>query len=254
MDIGSSIQDSTKRQPQGDSKSAGFINGDEAMMGALRIFMDQAEVIVRQEFKKQLEDKDKEITEKDKKIKELEALLAINQGKKIIPLSPAAPPMREYRYDHTLFPKDNGDVIIDCLIDLTKCKRENDRYVLVNKTDWLIMVKALSYFGVYIGDGDDFLCNILPNVLKYMDDAKRITQLSAKQRNFDTIDPYSPILTIPVDRWNKEARKERENITQLKREGKKTPNANNTTLNRCLNIKVNLRNILINHDVQLENY
>ena len=151
MDTATSIQDSTNRLPQGDSKSAGFINPDEALMGAFGIFIEQAKAIVRQEFKKQLEEKDNEISEKDKKIKELEALLAINQGKKVIPLSPAVPPMREYRYDYTLFPKDNGDVIIDCLIDLTKCKRENDRYVLVNKTDWLIVVKALSYFGVYIG-------------------------------------------------------------------------------------------------------
>ena len=253
MDTATSIQESTQRPPQVGDKSVGFIN-DETLKGAVGIFMEQAKVIVRQEFKKQLEDKDHEISERDKKIKELEALLAINQGKKVIPLSPAVPPMREYRYDYTLFPKDNGDVIIDCLIDLTKCKRENDRYVLVNKTDWLIVVKALSYFGVYIGDGDDFLSNILPNVLKYMDDAKRITQLTAKQINFETIDPYSPIVKIPVDRWKKEAIKERENITQLKREGKKTPNANNTTLNRCLNIKTYLQNILINHDVQLENY
>lgn len=253
MDTATSIQDSTQRPPQVGDKSAGFIN-DEALMGAFGIFIEQAKAIVRQEFKKQLEEKDNEISEKDKKIKELEALLVINQGKKVIHLNPSAPPMREYRYDYTLFPKDNGDVIIDCLIDLTKCKRENDRYVLVNKTDWLIVVKALSYFGVYIGDGDDFLSNILPNVLKYMDDEERIVNLSAKKRNFETIDPYSPIVKIPVDRWNKEAIKERENITQLKREGKKTPNANSTTLNRCLNIKTYLQKILINHDVQLENY
>ena len=70
MDTASSIHDLTKCPPQEDSKSAGFINGDEAMMGALRIFMEQAKVIVRQEFKKQLEDKgidpnDKEAIAKD---------------------------------------------------------------------------------------------------------------------------------------------------------------------------------------------
>ena len=253
MDTASSIHDLTKCPPQEDSKSAGFINGDEAMMGAVGILMEQAKVIVRQEFKKQLEEKDYEISEKDKKIKELEALLAINQGKKVIHLNPSAPPMCEYRYDYTLFPKDNGDVIIDCLIDLTKCKRENDRYVLVNKTDWYIVAKVLSYFGVYIGDGDDFLSNILPNILKYMDDEERIKKLSAKPRNFDTIDPESPILTIKVDQWHKKAVEERRNITQLGREGKKTSNAI-TALNRCMNIKENLCKILINHDVQLENY
>lgn len=253
MDIGSSIQDSTKRQPQVGDKSAGFINGDEALMGALSIFMEQAKAKVRQEFKKQLEEKDHEISEKDKKIEELEALLAIYQGKKIIPLNPVAPPKREYHYDFTLFPKENGDVIIDCLIELTKCKRENDRYVLVNKTDWLIVVKALSYFGVYIGDEKDFLKSILPNVLNYMDDANRIIQLSANQQNFDTIDPESPILKIPVAQWNKKAIEERRNITLCGREGKKPSNAN-TALNRCMNIKHNLCNILIQHDVQLDNH
>lgn len=253
MDIGSSIQDSTKRQPQVGDKSAGFINGDEALMGALSIFMEQAKAKVRQEFKKQLEEKDHEISEKDKKIEELEALLAMYQGKKIIPLNPVAPPKREYHYDFTLFPKENGDVIIDCLIELTKCKRENDRYVLVNKTDWLIVVKALSYFGVYIGDEKDFLKSILPNVLNYMDDANRIIQLSANQQNFDTIDPESPILKIPVAQWNKKAIEERRNITLCGREGKKPSNAN-TALNRCMNIKHNLCNILIQHDVQLDNH
>ena len=101
MDTATSIQDSTQRPPQVGDKSAGFIN-DEALMGAFGIFIEQAKAIVRQEFKKQLEEKDNEISEKDKKIKELEALLAINQGKKVIPLSPAVPPMREYRYDYTL--------------------------------------------------------------------------------------------------------------------------------------------------------
>ena len=253
MDIGSSIQDSTKRQPQVGDKSAGFINGDEALMGALSIFMEQAKAKVRQEFKKQLEEKDHEISEKDKKIEELEALLAMYQGKKIIPLNPVAPPKREYHYDFTLFPKENGDVIIDCLIELTKCKRENDRYVLVNKTDWLIVVKALSYFGVYIGDEKDFLKSIPPNVLNYMDDANRIIQLSANQQNFDTIDPESPILKIPVAQWNKKAIEERRNITLCGREGKKPSNAN-TALNRCMNIKHNLCNILIQHDVQLDNH
>lgn len=253
MDTATSIQESTQRQPQVGDKSAGFINGDEALMGALSIFMEQAKAKVRQEFKKQLEEKDHEISEKDKKIEELEALLAMYQGKKIIPLNPVAPPKREYHYDFTLFPKENGDVIIDCLIELTKCKRENDRYVLVNKTDWLIVVKALSYFGVYIGDEKDFLKSILPNVLNYMDDANRIIQLSANQQNFDTIDPESPILKIPVAQWNKKAIEERRNITLCGREGKKPSNAN-TALNRCMNIKHNLCNILIQHDVQLDNH
>ena len=253
MDTSSSIQDSTKRQPQVEDKSAGFINGDEALMGAYSVFIEQAKAIVRQEFKKQLEDKDHEISEKDKKINELEALLAMYQGKKIIPLNPVAPPKREYHYDFTLFPKENGDVIIDCLIELTKSKRENDRYVLVNKTDWLIVVKALSYFGVYIGDEKDFLKSILPNVLNYMDDANRIIQLSADQQNFDRIDPESPILKIPVVQWNKKAIEERRNITLRGREGKKPSNAN-TALNRCMNIKHNLCNILIQHDVQLDNH
>ena len=260
MDIDSSIQESTQRPTQVGGKLVGFNNSVETLMSATEILMSQAKAIVEQEYKKKLDDKDHEISEKDKKIaeqakqlKELEALLAIYQGKNIISLNTVAPPKREYQFDYTLFPKENGAVIIDCLIELTKRKRENDRFVLMNKTDWLIVVKALRYFGVYIGDEKDFLSSILPNVLNYMDDAKRITQLSADQQNFDTIDPYSPIVKIPVDQWNKKAIEERRNITIKGREGKKPSNAN-TALNRCMNIKNYLLDILIHHDVQLDNH
>ena len=61
MDTATSIQESTQRPPQVGDKSVGFIN-DETLKGAVGIFMEQAKVIVRQEFKKQLEDKDHEIS------------------------------------------------------------------------------------------------------------------------------------------------------------------------------------------------
>lgn len=262
MAVSSSIQESTKRPPQGDSKLAGFIFSDEAkMMDEFKKIGQIAYELADNNYRtiietltSEISEKDKKIEEQAKRIKELEALTVINHGNKIVSLNPIAPlAKRDYRYDYTLFPKNNGDDIIDSLVELTNCKRENDRYVLINKTDWYIVVKVLKYFGVYVGDEKDFLTNILPNIQKYMDDPDRIKKLSANQQNFATIPPDSPIITITVDQWHKKAVEERRNITQLGREGKKTSNAI-TALNRCVNIKANLCNILINHDVQLENY
>ena len=261
MAVSSSIQESTKRPFETDGKSAGFTANSETQLDAAQFILSQANAFLEQKYKKIVDEKDIEIfnirkivEEQAKRIKELEALTVIYQGNKIVSLNPIAPlAKRDYRYDYTLFPKDNGDDIIDSLIELTNCKRENDRYVLVNKTDWYIVVKVLKYFGVYVGNEKDFLTNILPNILKYMDDPDRIKKLSANQQNFATIDPDSPIITLDVEKWHKKAIEERRNITQLRREGKKTTNAI-TALNRCVNIKANLCNILINHDVQLENY
>ena len=261
MAVSSSIQESTKRPFETDGKSAGFTANGETQLDAAQFLITQANAILEQKYKKIFDEKDieilnlRKIVEKQAKcIKDLKAIAAINQANKIVSLNPVAPPAkRDYRYDYTLFPKNNGDDIIDSLVELTNCKRENDRYVLVNKTDWYIVVKVLKYFGVYVGDEKDFLTNILPNIQKYMDDPDRIKKLSANQQNFATIPPDSPIITITVDQWHKKAVEERRNITQLGREGKKTSNAI-TALNRCVNIKANLCNILINHDVQLENY
>lgn len=253
MDTVSSIQDSTNRQPQVGDKSAGFINGDEALMGAFSIFMEQAKAKVRQEFKKQLEDKDHEISEKDKKIIELEALLAMYQGKKIIPLSPAVPPKREYYFNYVLFPKGNPKVIIDCVIELTNRKRELGKYVIKSKTDWYIVAKVLHYFGVFSGDEIEFLDNILPNVLPYIDDPERRKKLSANPKNITTLKKESPMICIPVDKWRKEAFKERKRMDEAKQNGDRRANAE-TVLDRCVNIKEYLCDILIHHDVQLENY
>ena len=57
MDTATSIQESTQRQPQVGDKSAGFINGDEALMDATNILMKQALAITEQKFKQLLEDK-----------------------------------------------------------------------------------------------------------------------------------------------------------------------------------------------------
>lgn len=261
MAVSTSIQESTKRPFETDGKSAGFTANGETQMDAAQFIIAQANAFLEHKYKKIVDEKDIEllnyrkiVEEQAKRIKDLEAILAINQGNKIVSLNPVAPPAkRDYRYDYTLFPKNNGDDIIDSLVELTNCKRENDRYVLVNKTDWYIVVKVLKYFGVYVGDEKDFLTNILPNIQKYMDDPDRIKKLSANQQNFATIDPYSPIITLDVEKWHKKAIEERRNITQLGRDGKKTSNAI-TALNRCVNIKANLCKILIHHDVQLENY
>ena len=172
MDTATSIQDSTNRLPQGDSKSAGFINPDEALMGATNILMKQAYAIAEQNFKQLLEDKDtensrlkKQNDELSQRLKDLEAQLEIKMGNTIIPLNMVAPSKREYRFNYVLFPKGNPKIIIDCVIELANRKRELGKYVITSKTDWCIVAKVLHYFKVFIGDEIEFLDNILPNVL-----------------------------------------------------------------------------------------
>ena len=260
MDTATSIQDSTNRLPQGDSKSAGFINGDEALMDATNILMKQALAITEQKFKQLLEDKDSENSRLKKqndeliqRLKEMEVQLEIKMGNMVIPLNPVAPPKREYRFNYVLFPKGNPEVIIDCVIELANRKRELGKYVITSKTDWCIVAKVLHYSKVFIGDEIEFLDNILPNVLPYIEDPGRKKKLSAKPKNIKTIKKDSAMICIPVGKWRKEAIKERERMDEAKQNGDRRANAE-TILNRCVNIKEYLCNILIHHDVQLENY
>ena len=260
MDTATSIQESTQRQPQVGDKSAGFINGDEALMDATNILMKQALAITEQKFKQLLEDKDSENSRLKKqndeliqRLKEMEVQLEIKMGNMVIPLNPVAPPKREYYFNYVLFPKGNPKVIIDCVIELTNRKRELGKYVITSKTDWCIVAKVLHYSKVFIGDEIEFLDNILPNVLPYIEDPGRKKKLSAKPKNIKTIKKDSAMICIPVGKWRKEAIKERERMDEAKQNGDRRANAE-TILNRCVNIKEYLCDILIHHDVQLENY
>ena len=125
--------------------------------------------------------------------------------------------------------------------------------MIKSKTDWYIVAKALHYFGVFSGDEIEFLDNILPNVLPYIEDPGRKKKLSAKPKNIKTIKKDSAMICIPVGKWRKEAIKERERMDEAKQNGDRRANAE-TVLNRCVNIKEYLYDILIHHDVQLENY
>ena len=164
-----------------------------------------------------------------------------------------APSKREYRFNYVLFPKGNPKIIIDCVIELANRKRELGKYVITSKTDWCIVAKVLHYFKVFIGDEIEFLDNILPNVLPYIEDSERKKKLSAKPKNIRTIKKDSAMICISVDKWRKEAIKERERMDEAKQNGDRRANAE-TVLNRCVNIKEYLCDILIHHDVQLENY
>ena len=174
-------------------------------------------------------------------------------GNTIIPLNMVAPSKREYRFNYVLFPKGNPKIIIDCVIELANRKRELGKYVITSKTDWCIVAKVLHYSKVFIGDEIEFLDNILPNVLPYIEDPGRRKKLSAKPKNIKTIKKDSAMICIPVGKWRKEAIKERERMDEAKQNGDRRANAE-TILNRCVNIKEYLCNILIHHDVQLENY
>lgn len=168
---------------------------------------------------------------------------------KIIKLYQDAPPNRNYDYNYALFPKDNGNVIIDSVIELAKCKRECDKYIIVNKTDWYLVYMVLHYFGLFTGKDNDFLKNILPNVLKYLDDPERIEQLSANSQNFYRFKKEHPIGDMPVDFWGKLLKKERE-----KKEENEQTSHQITVIDRGYNIKMKLHEILIHHGVQLDNH
>ena len=260
MDIVASIQNSTQCPPNGGDKSEGFGNNAETLEGATIIFLNHVISKVEQKYKTLLEAKDHEISQQkeridklNKRINELQAQPAISQGDNIISQNSVAPTIHEYYFDYVLFPKGNPDTIIDCVIELANRKRELGKYVINSKTDWYAVCKVLHYFGVFKGDEMDFLNNILPNVLQYIEDPARREKLSTKPKNFTTIKKDNPMVTIPVEGWRRAANKERERMEEEKNNGERRNNAE-TVLNRCVNIKAYLCNILINHDVQLENY
>lgn len=228
---------------------------DEALMVAAHSFLEIAKK-TEQKYQKQLADKDRELAELKRKCAEQAKRLA--EYEKLQPsrfqsAHSAPPPSRKYKYDRTLLttnaPLIHTDVIIDCLIELTTKMRANDKYLLNAKTDWYIVFRALRYYKLFIGDEDEFLSQILPDVLKNMEDQGRAKNLSASKWNLNSIVPSSPMRVYSVDLWERMARKEKEEMIAEKQEGKRKSNAQ-TVLNRCVNIELELRDILMSHGVQ----
>lgn len=218
---------------------------EEVQRNAVNYFIEEGFKLAKAEFQKLLDEKDNRIAQLEKELEKQKENKAKN------PILDA-PPRYLYKYDCVLFPQENGDVIIDCLIELTRSTRVNGKYLLTSKTDWFIVQKTLHYFKIYIGDEDDFLSNILPNVLGHMDDTERREKLSATKDNFKSIKSSNPMRAFSVDKWGIEARKEKERMVAEKQDNQRKSNAI-TTLIRCVNIKRELYDILIHHDVQVMN-
>lgn len=216
----------------------------ELAMGA--VYTKRGYAIAKEEDKPIIDGLKQRLEEAEKKIKLLEEI------NKIVKLHPDAPPSRNYEYDCTLFPQDNGNVIIDSVTELANCKRERGKYIIANKTDWYLVYMVLHYFGLFVGTEYEFLDNVLPNVLKYLDNPERVEKLSAKPSNFFTFEKEHPKELMPVDHWGKLLKKEREEMMEAKEEEKRT-SKQITVLNRGYNIKMKLYDILIHHDVQVVN-
>ena len=77
---------------------------------------------------------DKVSKEKDYEIERLKLLLA--QKVQDFPPPPTTTiPIRSYNFNSSLFPKPNGNDVIDAVVELTQCKREKDQYIInINKS------------------------------------------------------------------------------------------------------------------------
>lgn len=266
MAVTTNINETMNKRPMGEVSSAGVTENGKAINESATIIINFAIAEAEKKYKIILEAKDQEISElkklyeeKDKQndvlIKRNEELetLKKNNGVVTVPLNPIQSQTKDYHYDSLLFPEGNADVIIDCVLELTKCKRERGKFVIKSKTDWYIVAKVLHYFKVFLGDEKEFLDNILENVKPYIEDDERKKKLSVPKDYFNSIMPNNPMKAIPVNGWRKAAIKERERMEEQKLNGDRRANAE-TVLNRCVNIHERLCHILINHDVQLANY
>lgn len=189
------------------------------------------------------------LDDRDKRIKDLEALLA-QQKEYAVSLSSTlnASSTRTYNYNASCFPRPNGDVIIDVLIELTNSKREKGKYIINYKTDWYMVWKVLHYFKLYTGNEYDFIDIVNECVIPYIKDAMRRKQLTVSNSTFKAIKSTSPMKAVTVHKWRNELEKERERHAEA-------PTQHGTpALDRGLNIKVRLQILLQERHVQSINY
>ena len=97
------------------------------------------------------------IKEKDEEIEELRVQLAKQKGLPASTSVSTTDSQQAYNYNAACFPKPNGNIIIDVLIELCSSKREAGKYVICKKTDWYMAWKVLHYFKVYSGNEYDFI-------------------------------------------------------------------------------------------------
>lgn len=153
---------------------------------------------------------------------------------------------QKYTYNAALFPSQNGETVIDALIALAHCKREQGKYVISSKTDWYMVWKVLHYFKLYNGNEYDFIDIVNDCILPNIKDDKRRSSLSVKCLNFTTIKKDNPMKAVSVAKWRDELEKQLEEL----------PNKMHGTLSldRGVNIMVNLQMQLKQYGVKSDNY
>lgn len=188
---------------------------------------------------------EKQLKEKDKEIEQLKML--IPQSVHGFPPPPTTIPTRNYCYNSSLFPKPNGNDVIDALVELAQCKREKKQYIINNKTDWYMAWKVLYYFKVYTGSEYDFIDIVNDCILPTITDGKRKKGLTVENSNFSSIHSTDPMKATPVAKWRKTLEKQREAADA------KTKRHGTLALDRGVNILTKLQELLQNRHVRLEN-
>ena len=200
----------------------------------------------RQGYEEAKNDYEKQLKEKDKIIEQLKMLLA--QNAQTYPPPPTTTiPIRSYNFNSSLFPKPNGNEVIDAVVELTQCKREKGQYIINNKTDWYMVWKVLHYFKVYLGSEYDFIDIVNDCILPTITDDKRKKDLTVEKANFFTITPQDAMKATPVYNWRKTLVKQRDSADA------KTKKHGTLALDRGVNIMTKLQDMLQNRNIRLEN-
>lgn len=153
---------------------------------------------------------------------------------------------QKYTYNAALFPKQNGDTIIEALIALVPYRREAGKYVISKKTDWYMVWKVLHFFKLYTGNEYDFIDIVNDCILPNIEDVKRRDSLKVSAYNFKGIKRTDPMKDVPVAKWRRELAKQVE---------KQSNNMHGTlSLDRGVNILVNLQCLLKQRNVESFNY
>ena len=189
---------------------------------------------------------DKLLKEKDNEIEQLKMLLAQN-AQTYPPPPTTTTPTRSYSFNSSLFPKPNGNHVIDAVVELTQCKREKGQYIINKKTDWYMVWKVLHYFKVYLGSEYDFIDIVNDCILPTITDDKRKKDLTVEKANFFTITPQDAMKATPVYNWRKTLIKQRESADA------KTKKHGTLALDRGVNIMTKLQDMLQNRNIRLEN-
>lgn len=155
---------------------------------------------------------------------------------------------RKYKYNASLFPKPNAEIIIDALIELANSKREGGKYIINKKTDWYMVWKVLHYFKLYIGHEYDFIDVVNDCVLPYLPEEERREELSVNASNFKAIKPQNPMKVTAVANWRKELEKE------LEARADTSTQHGTLALDRGINIKVKLQQLLQAKGIESYNY